>query len=90
MNVEDARMPPQHSAEARHAIRLGDDVVAKVIQKHVRLALQMGDETGDVSDLSSRRSRRRRGCRRRHPARMQCPRECQTDTRDERSRWIRC
>ena len=65
MNVEDAGMPPQHGAEARHAIRLGDDVVAKVIQKHVRLALQVGEETGDVSGLSSWRSRRssRRGHR---------------------------
>ena len=83
MNVEDAGMPPQHHAEARHAIRLGDDVVAKVIQKHVRLALQMGDETGDVSDLSSRRSRRS-SCRRRrrHPARRSVPGSVQTDTRE--------
>ena len=53
MDVEDAGMPSQHSAEARHAIRLGDDVVAKVTQKHVRLALQVGEETGDVSGLRS-------------------------------------
>ena len=45
MKVEDARMPSQHGAEARHAIRLGDDVVAKARQKHVRLALQVGEET---------------------------------------------
>jgi hypothetical protein len=53
MKVEDAGIPPQHGAEARHAIRLGDDVVAKARQNHMRLALQMGDETGDVSGLSS-------------------------------------
>ena len=53
MNVEDAGMPPQHHAEARHAIRLGDDVVAKLRQKHVRFALQVGEEAGDVSGLRS-------------------------------------
>ena len=53
MKVEDVRIPPQHSAEARHAIRLGDDVVAKARQKHVRLALQVSEETSDISGLSS-------------------------------------
>ena len=53
MKVEDVRIAPQHGAEARHAIRLGDDVVAKARQKHVRLALQVGEENGDVSGLRS-------------------------------------
>ena len=53
MKVEDARIAPQHGAEARHAIRLGDDVVAKLRQKHVRFALQVGEEAGDVSGLRS-------------------------------------
>lgn len=83
MKVEDARIPPQHGAEARHAIRLGDDVVAKARQNHMRLALQMGDETGDVSDLSSWRSRRSRRSGR-HP--LAAGSVAQTH---EKSRWIR-
>ena len=51
MKVEDARIPPQHGAEARHAIRLGDG--AKARQNLMRLALQVGEETGDVSGLRS-------------------------------------
>lgn len=48
MKAEDAGMPPQHLAERWHAVWLGDDVVAKLSQNNVRLAHQVGDESGDV------------------------------------------
>ena len=51
MQAEDAGMPPEYLAERLHAVWLGDDVVAKLSQNHVRLALQMGDEKGNVSGL---------------------------------------
>ena len=60
MLAEYLGMLPQHCAEGRRTIRLGNDVVTQLSQVHLRLATQMGDETGDVSSLSSRHIHRSR------------------------------
>jgi len=48
MKAEDGGMPPQHFADGGHPTRLRDDIAAQLRQQDMRLAPQVGDESGDV------------------------------------------